>query len=129
MSRIFSSTYWPSICLRWRNVYLNLPIFCLGFFLLLFSCMSYLNILEIKPLLVALFANVFSQSRGCLFALFIVSFAVQKILGLIRSNLFIFVFYFHYSRRHIQENITAVYVKRCSAYVFLLEFYSVQSYI
>ena len=34
----------------------------------------------------------FSHSEGCLFILNIVSFAVQKLLSLIRSHLFIFVF-------------------------------------
>ena len=38
------------------------------------------------------FANIFSQSEGCLFILFVVSFAVQKLLGLSGSHLFIFVF-------------------------------------
>ena len=47
-----------------------------GFLLLLFSCVSYLYILEIKPLLLTLFANIFSQPIGCLFILFIVSFPV-----------------------------------------------------
>ena len=51
-----------------------------------------LYILEIKPLSVSLFANIFSQSVGCLFILFMVSFAVQKLLSFIRSHLFIFVF-------------------------------------
>ena len=37
---------------------------------------------------------VFSHSVGCLFILFMVSFAVQKLLSLIRSHLFIFVFIF-----------------------------------
>ena len=54
--------------------------------------MSCLYILEINPLLVASFANIFSQHIGCLFVLFVVSFAVQKLLNLIRSHLFIFVF-------------------------------------
>ena len=49
-------------------------------------------ILEIKLLSVASFANIFSQSVGCLFALFMVSFAVQKLVSFIRSHLFIFVF-------------------------------------
>ena len=48
--------------------------------------------LEIKPLSVASFANIFSHSVGCLFILFMVSFAMQKLLSLIRSHLFIFVF-------------------------------------
>ena len=61
---------------------------------LLLSCISFLCTLEIKPLLVASSANIFSHSVGCLFYLFMVSFAVQKLLILIRSQLFIFVFIF-----------------------------------
>ena len=56
--------------------------------------MSCLYILEIDPLLLPLFANIFSHSVGCLFVLFMVSFAVQKLLSLIRSHLFTFVFIF-----------------------------------
>ena len=48
---------------------------------LLLSCMSCLYMLEIKPLLVVSFANIFSQSIGCLFVLFTVSFAVQKLIS------------------------------------------------
>ena len=55
------------------------------------SCMSCLYILEISPLLVAAFANIFSQSVGCLFVLLMVSFTVQKLLCLIRSHSFIFL--------------------------------------
>ena len=54
--------------------------------------MSHSYIFEINPLSVELFASVFSQFVGCLFILFMVSFAVQKLLSLIRSHLFIFVF-------------------------------------
>ena len=42
-------------------------------------------------MLVPLFANIFSHSVGCLFALFRVSFAVQNFLSLFRSLLSIFV--------------------------------------
>ena len=67
--------------------------FLIGLFgFLLLSCMSYLYILEIKPLLVTSFANIFSWSVGCLFILFMVSFAVKKLISLIRSHLFIFAF-------------------------------------
>ena len=38
------------------------------------------------------FTNIFSQSVSSLFILFIVSFAVQKLLSLSRSHLFIFDF-------------------------------------
>ena len=48
--------------------------------------MNCLYILGIKPLLVASFANIFSQSVGCLFISFMVSFAVQKLIHLIRSH-------------------------------------------
>ena len=44
------------------------------------SCRSCLYSLEIKPLSVTLFANTFCQSIGCLFILFMVSFAVQKLV-------------------------------------------------
>ena len=37
------------------------------------------------------FVNIFSHSVGCLFVWLMVSFAVQKLLSLIRSYLFIFV--------------------------------------
>ena len=67
--------------------------FLIGLFVfLILRCMSCLYILEINPLSVASFAIIFSHSEGCLFILFIVSFAVQRLLSLIRSHLFIFVF-------------------------------------
>ena len=56
--------------------------------------MSCLYILEINPLSIDSFAIIFSHSEGCLFVLFIVSFAVQNLLSFIRSHLFIFVFIF-----------------------------------
>ena len=53
--------------------------------------MSSLYILEINPLSVSSFANIFSHSVGLLFLLFMVSFTVQKLVSLIGSHLFIFV--------------------------------------
>ena len=50
-----------------------------------------LYIFEINSLSVVSFAIIFCHSEGCLFTLLIVSFAVQKLLSLIRSNLFTFV--------------------------------------
>ena len=38
------------------------------------------------------FAEIFFHSVGCLFILFGISFAVQKLLSLIKSHLFIVVF-------------------------------------
>ena len=54
--------------------------------------MNCLYILEINPLSVSSLANIFSHSVGCLFILFMISFAMQKLLNLIRSCLFVFVF-------------------------------------
>ena len=54
--------------------------------------MSCLHILEINPLSVVSVAIIFSNSEDCLSTLVIVSFAVQKLVSLIRSHLFTFVF-------------------------------------
>ena len=61
---------------------MSVEVFCLFFdwVACFFVTVLYeLYILEIKPLLVALFAYIFSQSVGCLFTLFMVSFAGQKL--------------------------------------------------
>ena len=92
--------------------------FMIGLFLfLVLSCMSCLCILETNPLSAASFAIIFSHSEGCLLIFFfIVSFAVQKLLSLIRSHLFFFVcFYFHYSRRWVKEDLALIYVIESSA--------------
>ena len=61
--------------------------FLIGLFVfLILSSMSCLYILEINPLSVTSFAYIFSLSEGGLFVLFMVSFAVQKLLSLIRSH-------------------------------------------
>ena len=66
--------------------------FLIGLFVfLILSYMSCLYILEINPLSIDSFTSIFSHSEGCLFVLFIVSFAVQKLLSFIRSHLFICV--------------------------------------
>ena len=59
---------------------------------LLLSCISSLYILEIKPLSVSLFANIFSKSIGFLKILFMVPFDVRKLTSLGRSHLLIFDF-------------------------------------
>ena len=77
--------FWINVCLR------LFPTFYWVVFLVL-SCMSCFYILEINPLSVVSLAIIFSYSEGCLFTLFTVSFAVQKLVSLIRSHLFTFVF-------------------------------------
>ena len=66
--------------------------FSIGFVFLILSCMSCLYIWGINPLSVVSFANIFSHSEGCLFIVFVVSFAVQKLLSFIRSHcIFVFI--------------------------------------
>ena len=88
------------------------------FVFLILSCMSCLCILEINPLSVVSFSIIFSHSEVCLFTLLIVSFAVQKLLSLIRSHLFTLVF-ISVTQEVGHRGSCLVYVIECSAYVFL----------
>jgi len=91
---IFSCACWPSICLFWRNVYLDLLLIFYGVvFFQILSCMSFLHVLEINLLSISSFANIFSQSVGCLSILSMISYTVQKLLCLIGSHQFIFVLF------------------------------------
>ena len=80
--------------------------------------MSHLYILEINPLSVASFANIFSHSVGCPFTLLTVSFAVQKLFGLIESHLFISVF-ISTTLGGGSNELASVYLKEYSDCVFL----------
>ena len=92
VEHLFMIICWLSLCLLWKNVYsVLLPILIAFFFwcwvvwavciCLIFS-LYWLYHLQI----------FFSNSLGCLFILSVVSFAVQKLLSLIKSHLFIFTF-------------------------------------
>ena len=62
-----------------KCLFRSFPHLLIGLFVLLvLSCVSYLYILEIKPLSVVSFAIIFSHSEGCLFTLLTVSFAVKS---------------------------------------------------
>ena len=84
--------FWPSVCLLGRNVFRSSARFVLGCLSLILICMSCLYILEINPLFIVSLANMFFHFVGCLFVLFMVSFAVQKHLSLLRSCLFLLLF-------------------------------------
>ena len=75
-----------------KCLYRSISHFFIGLFVFWYlSCMSCLFWKLIFCQFVS-FAIIFSHSEGCLFTLLIVSFAVQKLLSLIRSYLFTFVF-------------------------------------
>ena len=67
--------------------------FLIGLFVfLVWSCVSSLHILEIKPLSEVSFANIFSHMVDSIFILLMFSLAVQKLFILVRSHLFIHFF-------------------------------------
>ena len=69
--------------------------FLIGLFVFLaLSCVSCLYILEMNSLSVVSFTIIFSHSESFLFTLLIVSFAVKKLLSLIRSHFCLFLFVF-----------------------------------
>ena len=59
-------------------------------FVLLLSLMTCLHILEFKPLLVASFVNIFSQSANLSFHFVYGFLCCEKLVSLVRSHLFIF---------------------------------------
>ena len=79
------------VCLLWRNVLKSAHCFIGLFVFLIWSYMSCLYVLEMNPLSITSIANIFSHSVGCP-VLFMFSFAMQKLLHLIRSYFFIFAF-------------------------------------
>ena len=80
--------------------------------------MSCLYILDINPLAVISSTNIFSHSVGYFFVLLMVSFAVQKLLSLIRPHLFIFAFISFAFRNRDRKATATIYDKECSASVF-----------
>ena len=75
------------------------------FVFLVLSCRRCLYVLEINPLSVASFANIFFHSVGFLFVLFKVSFAVQELLSLIRSHFFCLFVFIVITQGHGSEEI------------------------
>ena len=96
MLNFFLHAYWPSTCPLWKMfIRFFCPFFnCLVylFICLILTCMSLSYIWDINPLSVISFANIFSYSVGCIFILWMVSFAAKNLLSLIRSHLFGFAF-------------------------------------
>ena len=92
---IFSCALWPSGCLLKMKVYLDLwPVFLLSWLFLISSWMNCLHVLEMNKLFLNWIVTIFSHFEDCLFLLFRVSLAVQKILRLMRLLLWSSVLFF-----------------------------------
>ena len=87
--------------------------------------MSSLYIVEINPLSFALFAKFLPFHRLSFYFVYTFIF-YTKYFKFSQVPCIYFCFYFHYSRRWIQKDIAAMYVKECLTYVFLQGFYSIQ---
>ena len=111
-------------CLFRPSAYLLIGLFAF----LRLSSMSCLYILEINPLLVATFANIF-PIMWVVFHFVNHFLCCAKAFKVIQVLFAYFCFYFYYSRRWNQNGNAGIYIKECSAYVFLYEFYSIWSYI
>ena len=99
-------------CLFRSSAHFLMGCLFLVFFL---SCVSCWYIFGDQFLVGCFFCKYFLPFRGLSFH-FIISFALQKLLSLIRS---LFV-NFHYFRRWIQKDTAAIYFKMCFACVFPL---------
>ena len=88
----FSGVYGPSVCPPQRSV----QIFCTFFneivCLLVWSHVSSLYILEIKPLSEVSLENMFSHTFGSLYILLMFSLSMQKLFVFMKSHLFILYF-------------------------------------
>ena len=82
---IFPCASWRSVCLLWRNVYIDHLIMLIIFKFLYWTVWAVCNFWT-------LFENISFYSVGCVFILLMVSFSGQKFLSLIRSLLVLFVF-------------------------------------
>ena len=112
MLSIFSCVDWPSVCLLGK---MSVQFLCSCFnwvvCLLMLNC---LFDLDINPLVIS-FANTFSHSVGCLFIFLRIYFTVQKLLGLIRSHLYIFAF-IPFALGDRSKKILLQFMSKCSAY-------------
>ena len=69
-----------------------LPTFSIGLFVFLFNIELHELFIYMNSLSVASLRNIVSHLLGCLSVLFMISFALQNLLSLIRSHLLIFAF-------------------------------------
>ena len=84
-------------------------------FLLMLSCLSVFDILDINPSSNISFANIFTYSVGCLFVLLLFS-SVQKFLFWCNPNSLILLLFPLPKERYLETSMTDV--KEITAYVF-----------
>ena len=113
-SRIFSCAAWPFTCFVLRNLYFgHLPIFYIYIYI---AKWALYKVLETNLLLVSSFSNISSHSVGFLSVLFTVSFAVEKVLSLIRFYLLIFLISFTLREGSKKKYLAMIYGKECSMF-------------
>ena len=118
MLSIFSCVYWPFAFLLWRNVYLgHLLIFQLSclFFYCSWAVWGVCVFWKLIPFshTVCKYLLPFCKLS---FILFMVSFAVPKLISLIRSHLFAFGFISIALGDWPKKTLVLIYVRECFAY-------------
>ena len=95
--------------------------------------MSFLYILEIRPLSEVSLANMFSHTVGSLFILMLFSLAIQKLFILMRSHLFILSFMFLALRdvfvRMLLRGMSDIFLPIFSSRTFMVSQLIFQSFI
>ena len=114
MLNIFSCAFWLSVCLLWRNVYLDLQlIFGLGglffWFWAGFAVYRFWRLIPFQSL------HFLPFRVGLSFQFVYGFFCCTKAFKFNWVPVVYFCFYFYYSRMWIKKDIAVIYVRECSA--------------